>query len=90
MLAYGAFASALLRRDWRGGRRWARFFSEGIGDTHQPVKLRPGHEGGDERFLDYSIDVSIRELKTRNKLGQGDRVGGRERVAESKVVVEVR
>jgi hypothetical protein len=40
--------------------------------------------------LDYRIDVTVCELKKRNKLGQGDRVGGRERRRESKVAVEVR
>jgi hypothetical protein len=91
VLANGAFASTLCWwRHWRGGRRWARFFTEGIGDAHQPVKLGPGHEGGDEGFLDYRIDVTVCELKKRNELGQGDRVGGRERSRESKVAVEVR
>ena len=91
VLAYGAFAPSLRWwRSWRGGRRWARYFSECIGDAHQPVKLGPWHECGNEGFLDHSIDVSIREMETRNKLGQGDRVGGGERRGESKVMVEVR
>ena len=70
MFAFGSFAPPFRRggsgrSDWRG----LGSFTKGVGDAHKPIELEAGHKGGDEGFLDFGVDVSVRELEKRDELG---------------------